>query len=192
MTAVATKLMTTEELLAMPDDGVERWLIRGELREGGMTCRNRYHARVTTCVSYYLEAWRLQQPEPRGSVLSGEAGVRLREDPETTAGIDVVYISAELAAKQPEDSTLIVGVPDLVAEVQSPSDKLNETHEKIDEYLDAGVKVVWILNPYVRTVTVFRPGEEPELFNAKQELTAEPVLPGFRVQVAKLFERTFS
>jgi Uma2 family endonuclease len=188
MATVATKLMTTEELLAMPDDGVERWLIRGELREGGTTYRNRYHARVTTCVSYYLEAWRLQQPELRGSVLSGEAGVRLREDPDTTVGVDVVYISADLAAKQTEDSTLIVGVPVLVVEILSPNDTLVKTHEKIDDHLDAGVKVVWVVDPYDRTVRIYQPGEEPTLVNAKQELTAESTLPGFRVQVAKLFE----
>jgi Uma2 family endonuclease len=187
MSAVAAKLMTTEELLAMPDDGVRRWLIRGELREGGMTYRNRHHARVTTCVSYYLEAWRLQQPEPLGCVLSGEAGVRLREDPDTTVGVDVVYISAELAAKQTEDSTLIVGVPVLVVEILSPNDTLEKTHEKIDDYLDAGVKVVWVVDPYDRTVRIYQPGEEPTLVNAKQELTAEPTLPGFRVPVAKLF-----
>ena len=59
--ATAATLMTTEELLAMPDDGVERWLIRGELREkrppeGGppMTVRNRYHSRVLMFVGHVL------------------------------------------------------------------------------------------------------------------------------------------
>src|SRR5947209_20626188 len=92
--ATAAKLMTTEELLAMPDDGVERWLIRGELREkreevGGkpMTIRNRFHSRLTTRVAKFLDNWLDKQPKPRGAVLSGEAGVRLRHDPDTVVGL---------------------------------------------------------------------------------------------------------
>src|SRR5438067_992819 len=70
--AEATRLMTTEELLALPDDGVERWLIRGQLREKPRTVRNRWHSRTLICVAYVLENWLRQQPEPRGSVLGGE------------------------------------------------------------------------------------------------------------------------
>ena len=45
--ATASSLMTTEELLALPEDGTDRWLIAGELRERPMTKRNRFHSRVT-------------------------------------------------------------------------------------------------------------------------------------------------
>src|SRR4051812_20498514 len=131
--ATVTTPMTTEELLAMPDDGVERWLIRGELREkrddvGGksMTIRNRFHSRLTTRVSKFLDNWLDGQPEPRGAVLSGEAGVRLRQDPETTVGIDVVYVSAEVYAKQSTETTLIDGVPVLAVEILSPSDTVDQ------------------------------------------------------------------
>ena len=47
---------------------------------------------------------------------------------------------------------------------------------------------VWIVNPYDRTVIVHRPDVDPELFNARQELSAKPHLPGFKVAVARLFE----
>jgi Uma2 family endonuclease len=52
----------------------------------------------------------------------------------------------------------------------------------------AGVPLVWILDPYHRTVTVYRPGREPEFANALQELSGEPHLPGFKVPVSRLFE----
>jgi Uma2 family endonuclease len=196
-TAEATALMTTEQLLAMPDDGVERWLIRGQLRERPtligqsrgkkMTVRNRWHSRAMIRVGYFLEAWREQQPEPRGSVLGGEAGVRLTRDPDTSVGIDVVYISAELAAQNPADTTIIDGVPVLVVEILSPSNTVEEIDEKLDQYLEAGVPLVWIVDTRDRTVTIYRPGQEPELVNARQELSGEPELPGFRVRVADLF-----
>src|SRR4051794_29039268 len=98
-TATAARIMTTEELLALPDDGVERWLIRGQLREKrdtDTTKRNRFHSRIMVRVGKFLDNWLDQQPEPRGAVLCGEAGVRLRQDPDTTVGVDVVYVSADM------------------------------------------------------------------------------------------------
>jgi Uma2 family endonuclease len=195
--ATVVKAMTTEELLALPNDGVERWLIDGELRERPsegelrghrMTLRNRFHSRVMTLISTELELWRREQPAPRGQVLSGEAGVRLRRDPDTTVGIDVVYVPPEVMVKQTEETALIDGVPTLVAEILSPNDTVEEVHEKIAKYRQAGVPVVWIIDPYDQTVTVHRAGGKPVLFNADQELSGEPQLPGFRVPVARLFE----
>lgn len=186
--AEATKLMTTEELLAMPDDGVERWLIRGQLREGGMTVRNGWHSRLTIRVGKLLDNWLDLQPEPRGSVLGGEAGVRLRKTPDSTVGIDVVYISAELAAQQTDETKLIDGVPILAVEILSPYDTVENIDEKIDDYLAVGVQLVWVIDPRHRTVEIFRPGAEPELVNVTQELSGEPHLPGFRVPVASIFQ----
>jgi Uma2 family endonuclease len=179
--------MTTEELLALPEDGVERWLIRGHLREKPMTVRNRVHSRIMVRVSHLLESWLERQPEPRGSVLCGEAGCRLRRDPDTTVGIDVVYVAADVAAHVSDETTLIDGVPVLVVEILSPNDTQEEIHEKINDYLGAGVALVWIIDPYDRTVRIYRPGTEPELVNVRQELSGEPHLPGFRVPADQLF-----
>ena len=192
--ASATTLMTTEELMAMPDDGVERWLINGELREsrprlGGppMTIRNRFHSQVLVWLCHELAKWLERQTEPCGRIVGGEAGVRLRQDPETTVGVDVAYLSAELAARQTDDTSIVDGVPILIGEILSPSDTQEDIHEKVKKYLEVGVRLVWVLNPYDRTVRVYRPGEPPQLFNEKQDLTGEPHLPGFCVRVERLF-----
>jgi Uma2 family endonuclease len=198
MTAIATqkKLMTTEELLAIPDDGIERWLIDGVLHErypeiiGGqpMTVRNRFHSEATVKVSTELEIWLRSRPKPRGKVLAGEAGVRLCRDPDLTVGIDVVYVSADVAARESKDTKLVDGVPVLAVEILSPSDTQEDIHDKVKTYLGAGVPLVWELDPYDQTVKVHRAGAKPQMFNADQELTAEPHLPGFRVLVANFFE----
>jgi Uma2 family endonuclease len=193
-TVTETRLMTTEELLAMPDDGVRRWLIDGQLREEGrpgeetMTVRNRRHSQITTRVAQLLANWLDAQPAPRGVVLSGEAGVRLRRDPDLTVGIDVVYVSAELMARQTDETSLVDGVPVLAVEILSPSTTQEQLHEKLGAYRRASVPLVWVIDPGDRTVRVYRHGAQPVLFNAEQELTAEPHLPGFRVAVARLFE----
>ena len=152
-----------------------------------MTVRNRWHSRIMVCVAHLLESWRERQPEPRGSVLCGEAGCRLRRDPDTTVGIDVVYIPAEVASRESDDTTLIDGVPVLVVEILSPKDVEEQIDEKIDDYLQAGVALVWIIDPHDRTVLIYRQNAEPELVNVEQELSGEPQLPGFRVPVAQIF-----
>lgn len=184
---MAATPMTTEQLLAMPDDDMERWLIRGQLREKPMIYRNRWHSRTMARISHLLEDWRQNQPKPRGLVLGGGAGVRLRRDPDSTFGGDVVYISAALAARQPDDTMITDGVPVLAVEILSPDDTLEEISEKIDEYLSAGFPMVWIVDPHDRTVTIYRPDQEPETVNARQELSGEPHLPGFCTAVAELF-----
>ena len=187
MSTVEATPMTTEELLALPEDNIDRWLIRGELREKPMTVRNRFHSRTLMLVGQVLLNWLDRQPEPRGQVLGGEAGVRLQRTPDSTLGVDVVYVSADVVARQTDETTLIDGVPILAVEILSPSDTVEEIDEKVDTYLAAGVHLVWVMHPHNRTVTVHRPGAEPELVNVTQDLSGEPHLPGFRVPVARLF-----
>ncbi|MFO0848801.1 MAG: Uma2 family endonuclease [Gemmataceae bacterium] len=181
---------TTADLLAMPDDGVERWLIDGQIREVGMTIRNKLHTRVESRVSYHLERWLEGQPAPRGSVHAGEVGVRLRQDPDTTVGVDVVYLDPRGAAANAgnDDSTILVGVPTLAVEILSPSTTHEVIRGKTRLYHAVGVSQVWIIDPDLRTVTIPRAGRPPVLLNEEDELDGGPELPGFRVPVAKLFD----
>ena len=186
-TTVLPRTMTTEELLAMPDDGVERWLIRGMLREKPMTVRNRFHSILVATVCFVLENWRQSQPEPRGAVLASEAGFRLQRTPDSTVSIDVAYVSAEVASRSDADTTLMNGPPLLAVEILSPSDTQEEIDEKIDAYMQAGVALVWVIDPHDQTVLIYRPGKATEFVNNSQELSGDPQLPGLRVRVADLF-----
>jgi Uma2 family endonuclease len=126
------------------------------------------------------------RPEPRGEILSGEAGFRLKGTKESVVGIDVAYASAELVAATADTERDFAGPPVLAVEIISPSDTQEDIVEKVNLYLEAGV-VVWLVDPDFRFVRVHRPGQVPELLDAKQELSGEPYLPGFRVPVAALF-----
>ena len=185
-TATSRHIMTTEELLALPDDGVERVLIRGELREKPMTRRNRWHSRAEARIAHVLQIWLDTCDPPRGAIVSGEAGFRLQRNPDSTVGIDVAYVSAEVAAHQP-DAPYFEGPPILAVEILSPSDKQEEIDEKIQLYLETGVAIVWVVHPRFKTVTVYRPGADPMMLSGSQELTAEPHLPSFRVSLTRLF-----
>ena len=185
--STATRLMTTEERLAMLDDDVDRELIRGELREKPMTMRGNPHTTAMANLSWLLKAWLVGQPRPRGRLHSGDARVRIRRNPDTFVGCDLVYISAEHASTTPTTARLIEGPPLLVIEILSPSDTIEDVSEKVEACLEAGVAVVWEVNPYYQTVTVHRPGAPREIFKEGQDITAEPHLSGFRAPVSEIF-----
>lgn len=186
-TLPAPARMTTADLLALPENGVDSWLIRGQLRETPMTKHSRWHSRVEARLSYLLWKWLETRGSLGGMIYSGEAGCILRHDPDTTVGIDVAYFAGAVTVFEKEGTTLLDGVPTLAAEILSPSDVLEDIDEKVAEYLAAGVPLVWVIHPRQETVVVHRPGVPPQLFNVTQELDAEPELPGFRIPVSSLF-----
>lgn len=188
-TITTLPLMTTDELLALPEDGTERDLIRGRLREQKMTRRNPFHCTTLSKLDKLLGIWLDSRPMPRGAVLGGEAGFRIRKNPDTTVGIDVAYISAEMAAAIAPNSALVDGPPILAVEILSPSDKQEDIQDKVAEYLKAGVNLVWVVDPVFQTVTVYRPDAPPAMFNNTQELSGGEHLPGFRAAVADFFGR---
>jgi len=127
------------------------------------------------------------QPEPRGKVFAGEVGCRLARHPDSTVGIDVAYIDAKHLAKQPKKKTMISGPPALAVEILSPKNDIEDVEEKVRIYRKYGVKLTWVVNPYSQTVTAYRPKGPPAFFHAENVLTAEGILPGFRIAVADLF-----
>ncbi|HYI15958.1 MAG TPA: Uma2 family endonuclease, partial [Thermomicrobiales bacterium] len=77
---------------------------------------------------------------------------------------------------------------DLAVEVVSPSDSANDVQEKVREYLDYGVQLIWVVHPIQRTVTVFRPDRSAHVFYEEDTLDGGDVLPGFSLSVATIFE----
>ena len=182
------KLLTVEDLLAMPDDDdVSRELIRGRLIEEPMTRRSRPHSTVEARIAKLLGNWNDGRPAPRGEVPSGEASFKVRRDPDTLVGIDVAYAPPELVAATPTTLRYYDGPPALAVEILSPTDTHERIVEKVNLYLDAGV-VVWEVDPDFRRVTIHRPGSEPVTLNVTHELVAGPELPGFRAAVSQFFE----
>jgi Uma2 family endonuclease len=179
--------MTIEEFLSLPDDGIHRELIEGEVREFGMTTRNADHSEVEANFVFELKSWLRTRPEPRGKVSCGEVAFRLDGTKATLVGIDVAYASAELVAKRTPGKTIYDGPPVLAVEILSPSDTHQDMVDMIRLYLRHGV-VLWVADSDLRSVAVHRTGHMSETFNEAQELNGDPYLPGFRVPVARLFE----
>lgn len=121
-----------------------------------------------------------------GYVRVGEVGVITRRNPDTVRGADVLYISNARYAQRTRRTGYLDVAPELVAEVLSPWDKPMERY-KLAEYFEAGVLVVWLLDPATRTVRVHRAPTEATELRESNTLTGGDVLPGFNVPVADLF-----
>jgi Uma2 family endonuclease len=123
----------------------------------------------------------------RGEVFSGEVGCDL-PDVDSRVGIDVAYFDQETVDQRPPDSPSMVGPPVLAVEVLSPSDVIDDVNRKIKAYWQSGVRLVWIIDPDLETLTIHRPGAKPEIRCGDQEFCGEPHLPGLKFQVQELFE----
>jgi Uma2 family endonuclease len=77
--------------------------------------------------------------------------------------------------------------PDFVLELRSPSDQLRTLQDKMQEYLDNGARLGWLIDPSERVVYIYRPGEGVERLEAPREVSGEPVLPGFVLQLSAVW-----
>jgi len=116
-----------------------------------------------------------------------EVGVILRRNPDRVVGSDAVFIAKRSLPARVSREGYLETIPELVVEVRSKNDTLEDLRDKAQEYLQAGVQIVWIIEPAAKTVTVYRPNESPLQLHDGDVLTAKGVIPRFKVPVAELF-----
>ena len=80
-----------------------------------------------------------------------------------------------------------IGAPDLAVEVTSPGDTKREVDNKVAEWLEAGARMVWVVSPKLRTVTVYRSLTDIVVLAEKDTLDGGDVVPGFQIRVAEIF-----
>ncbi|HVS00612.1 MAG TPA: Uma2 family endonuclease [Thermoanaerobaculia bacterium] len=122
-----------------------------------------------------------------GRVVGGDVGVYLRRNPDTVRAPDILFISKERYARRRKSPGYLEVVPELVVEVLSPANRPGEIAEKLADYFAAGVIAVWVLNPEVRRVSVYRSPRQVRHLGEGDVLSDEALLPGFSVPVAELF-----
>lgn len=141
------------------------------------------HARRQLKIVHYL----LIDGEERGhGVACAEVGIVLRRNPDRVVGADAAFIlTASLPVRSSTEGYLET-IPELVVEVRSKNDTRPELASKREEYFDAGVKLVWIIDSNSSTVTAHERGQPDRVFSETETLTC-PLIPGFAVPVSKLF-----
>lgn len=181
MNALASSLITAEELLRLSYPGKQVELVRGEVvvREPPAA----WHGGISNNVAFRLTAF--VRKRDLGAVFGQDTGFQIAADPDTVRAPDLAFVGAERTAEIPRRGYPRLA-PDLVVEVLSPDDRPGEVLAKIGEWLDAGVRLVWVLDPEAGQARVHRPDGSLDLLAATDELGGEDVLPGFRCHVAKL------
>ena len=178
--------VTPTELLTRPDrDQYE--LVNGELLERNMGWQSsRIGMDLGSLLSVYVRQHNL------GWVNGADAAYQcyedaLPEDPDRIRKPDVSFISLDRLPPEDEPEGYCEIVPDLVAEVVSPNDTIYELCLKIEEYRKAGVKLIWVVVPNTKTVTIHRLNGSTDELREADELSGEDVVPGFRCSIADIF-----
>lgn len=182
-TAAPPDAVTADELLRMPRGRVRRELVRGVLRE--MTPAGYEHGWIAMRIGSLLD--RYVRENDLGVALAAETGFRLESDPDTVRAPDVAFVRRDRAANVVEGSSYFRGAPDLAVEVVSPGDSFSEVEEKVFDWLDAGCRMVVVVNPRKRTTTVFRSRSEIVVLTESDELDGGDVVPGWRLPVRGIF-----
>jgi Uma2 family endonuclease len=181
-TIAQTGLLTAEEFLQLPNpvDGSQQELVRGEIitvpPPGGM------HG--VSCNKTGRRLGNFVEEQDRGTVTSNDTGFITERGPDSVRGPDIAYWSKERLPVVPLGYIEIA--PDLAIEVLSPSNTVKQILAKLREYFARGVRLVWVIAPEDRTLTIYRTPEEGRLLHESATVTGEEVLPEFSCRVSDL------
>lgn len=178
-----TKLMTAEELLAMPDDGQRHELIEGVLHT--MPPPEDEHGGLEAMLGGSLMVHVV--PRKLGVVRTGEAGFLLRRDPDLVRAADVAFIRQERFDALRKVTGYRTEAPDLAAEIISPSDRYSEVLEKVATWLDYGTRMVIVVDPRRHLVTIYRSLTDVRHLTIEDTIDGEDVVPGWSLPVRELF-----
>jgi Uma2 family endonuclease len=181
--AVERKLMTAEELLLLPDDGMRHELIDGELRT--MVPPGGPHGSRANRVSWPLNTHIFTNNLGEG--FAAETGFLLRRDPDRVRAPDFAFIRAERMPPDGLPRGYVPIAPDLVVEVVSPGDTAAEVRDKVDDWLRFGCRAVWVVYPTPR-LDAFLSDGTVRTYGPDDEVEGGEALPGFRMRLADLLQ----
>lgn len=181
--SVQPGLLTAEEFAALPTDGLRLELIRGEIR--AMPPAFADHGETVGALHVILGAY--IRAHHLGKIYGAETGFLLARNPDTVRAPDIAFIQTSRLTPQASAPNWNPVVPDLAVEVVSLWDREREIAEKVQMWLDAGVRLVWVVYGARRTVEVFRAGQPMALFTEQDTLDGMDVVPGFTTSVAEIF-----
>jgi Uma2 family endonuclease len=175
------KRLTIDEYRALPNDDRYRCeLVRGYVVREPRP--NNEHGFLVMKLGHYL----LEFVEAnRAGMVVCESGFVLEHSPPTVRGPDVAFI-ARARLLHPL-AGYVEAAPDIAVEVLSPSNRARDMRAKVAEYFAAGARLVWVVDPRLRTVTVHTSARDWRVLSEDEELDGGAVLPGFRLELRRLF-----
>ena len=176
-------LLTADDLAKKPNDDARYELVKGVLRkmppagfEHGICA-----AEIGSKLNVYVKTHKL------GYVCGAETGFKITQNPDTVRAPDAAFVCQASIERQGIVRGYWEGAPDLAIEVISPGDTYAEVTEKVEEWLTAGCRMVWVINPRRETVEVYRPNVDFIILRRTDTLDGGDVVEGFQCQVQDIF-----
>jgi Uma2 family endonuclease len=179
-----THSMTVEELWDLPPDNMRHELVRGELRT--MPPSGSEHVGIIVEISTPLHQF--VKSHKLGRVLGAEGGFILSRHPDSVRAPDVAFISNARLPGGKLPKKFFTGAPDLAVEVVSPSDIVEELEEKVQDWLAGGTRLVWVINPKTKTVTVYESPSTARILRGNEAIDGGDLLPGFSLPLRDIFQ----
>ncbi|HEV2860883.1 MAG TPA: Uma2 family endonuclease [Pyrinomonadaceae bacterium] len=187
-TTTTTHPVTADELLTMSgrNEHGQYWrleLVRGEVRRMSLT--GGMHGYI--CSELGAELRNFAKAHDLGITFGAETGFLVERNPDSVLGTDCAFVSKERLKGVVNFYKHIPFAPDLAVEVLSPSNTVSEMEEKIALYFAAGSRIVWVVSPMRRTVSVYTSPYDVRILREGDTLEGGDVLPGFSYELSKLF-----
>ncbi len=178
-----SNLLTADDLAKQPNDGARYELVKGVLQkmppagfEHGICA-----AEIGSRLNVHVKTHKL------GYVCGAETGFKIAQNPDTVRAPDAAFVSQASIEQQGIVRGYWEGAPDLAVEVISPGDTYAEVAEKVEEWLTAGCRMVWVINPRRETVEVYRSNKDFTVLRGTDILNGADVVEGFKCQVQDIF-----
>lgn len=179
--ATLEHLTTATDLLQMP--GLGRCeLIRGELIM--MAPAGLEHGRIVGNVTWILKDFLRQHS--LGILTGAETGFWIGHAPDTVRAPNVAFVQSSRVPPKPTQG-FFDGAPDLAVEVLSPNDRAGEVLAKVQGWLAAGCRAVWVIDPEMKTVSIYDGRGQMTVLGLSDTLLGNDVLPEFQVSVGEVF-----
>jgi Uma2 family endonuclease len=183
MPGTAARLLTAEEFARIPNDDCRNELVEGRVVR--MSPPGSRHGALATRIGALLHQ---HADTHRLGVVLAPAGFKIATDPDTVREPDIAFIRAGRIPSTGIPDGFWPGPPDLAVEIRSPGDRLTSIRAKVADYLARDVRIVWVVDPKAKTVTVHR-GRLPAMTLGVDDVIEAPgVMPGFTCRIARFFE----
>jgi Uma2 family endonuclease len=179
--------MTDEELMRFcaANDG-----LRVEREPNGeilvMTPANSRTSKMNMRIGRLLDEW--AEEDGRGVAFDSSGGFTLPDGSMRNPDASWVENSRWQALTDSQQSSFAPLCPDFILELRSPSDKLPEAHAKMHQWIANGAHVAWLIDPIERAVTVYRPGEQPEVLTHPTSVQGSGPIAGFELVMVRVWE----
>jgi Uma2 family endonuclease len=179
------KVWTDAEFMALSRDGHRYELVNGELVEmGNSGAKHGYVAILLSAALFHCVS-----TQKLGALMDSSTAFVMKSGNKRSP--DISFMAKErLQGLDELPDGFLEGAPDLAIEILSPSNTVEEIHDKLVEYFESGARLVWVIHPKEHYVLVYRSSVQPDrLLKSTDMLDGEDIIPGFTLPVSNLFQK---